>query len=98
MAKTKLIPLADRVVVTRGIEKKLVSGIILPDTATKDRPEYGTVVAVGRGRVSDTGARVPLEVVVGDTVVFPKYGMEEVTVDGVEYYILREDQILAIIK
>jgi chaperonin GroES len=98
MAKMKLIPLADRVVVTPVTEKKTLSGIIIPETAGKDRPERGTVVAVGKGRVGDDGKRIPLEVSVGDEVVFSKYGPEEIKVDGFDYYILREDQILAIIK
>lgn len=98
MAKTKIIPLADRVVVSGIDEKKTVSGIILPDAASKERPERGTVVAVGKGRKNDAGEYAPLEVSVGDTVLFSKYGPETVSVDGVDYYILREDQILAIIK
>jgi chaperonin GroES len=98
MAKTKLIPLADRVIVEPASEQKTKSGIIIPETAGKDRPEQGVVVAVGKGKVGDDNKRIPLEVSVGDTVVFAKYGPESVKVEGKEYFILREDQILAIIK
>jgi chaperonin GroES len=98
MATLKLIPLADRVVVTPVTEKKTVSGIIIPETASKERPERGTVVAVGKGKIGDNNIRIPLEVSVGDEVVFSKYGPEEIKVNGIDYYILREDQILAIIK
>jgi chaperonin GroES len=98
MAKLKLIPLADRVVVTPITEKKLSSGIIIPDTANKERPERGTVVAVGKGRLNDNGQRIAPEISVGDEVVFAKYGPEQITVEGVDYFILREDQILAVIK
>jgi chaperonin GroES len=98
MAKTKLVPLADRVIVTLQTEKKSLSGIIIPETANKERPERGVVVAVGKGRLGDDGKRMAPEVSPGDEVVFSKYGPEEITVDGTAYYILREDQILAIIK
>ena len=94
----RVVPLADRVVVTRGVEKVTASGLVIPDNAGKERPERGTVVAVGKGRKNDAGAFVPLEVAIGDEVVFAKYGPEEVMIDGVEYYILREDQILAIVR
>jgi len=98
MAKIKIQPLADRVIVTPVTEKKSASGIIIPDTANKERPERGTVVAVGSGRLNDEGVRIPLELAVGDEVVFSKYGPEEIKVDGVQYFILREDQVLAVIK
>lgn len=94
----RLQPLADRIVVRFGVEKKTVSGLIIPDTASKERPEHGTVVAVGKGRLNDQGVRIPLEVSVGDEVVFAKYGPEQVSLDGADYFILREDQILAVIK
>lgn len=98
MAKTTIIPLADRVVVSVVTEKKTLSGIIIPDTAGKERPERGVVTAVGKGRKNDKGEAIPVEVKVGDEVLFSKYGPEVIVVDGIEYYILREDQILAIIK
>jgi chaperonin GroES len=98
MAKTTLIPLADRVIVTLQTEKKSLSGIIIPQTASKERPERGIVVAVGKGRMNEDNKRIAPEVSVGDEVVFSKYGPEEIMLDGTPYYILREDQILAIIK
>ncbi len=98
MAKTKLHPLGDRIAVSILTEKKTASGIIIPDTASKERPEQGTVVAVGPGRLTDDGKRVPMQVKIGDTVVFSKYGLDEVKIDGSNYYLLREDQVLAVIK
>ncbi|HEX8947010.1 MAG TPA: co-chaperone GroES [Candidatus Paceibacterota bacterium] len=92
-------PLGDRVVVKPvGKEElsKSVSGIIIPDTANKEKPERGTVVAVGPGKYED-GERVPMAVKVGDTVLFSKYGYDEVKIDGEEYYILAESSVLAII-
>lgn len=96
----KLKPLGDRIVVApakREGEKKLASGIIIPETADKEKPEQGKVVAVGDGKFED-GKRVPMNVAVGDTVLFSKYGFDEVKVNGEEYYILSESNVLAIIK
>lgn len=92
----KLVPLADRVVV-KAIEQeeKTKGGIVLPDTA-KEKPQEGEVLAVGSGRLLDNGERVPLEVKVGDRVVYAKYGGTEIKLDGEEYIILRESDILAI--
>lgn len=95
-----LQPLGDRVVVKplspEEMGSKTASGIIIPDTAQEKATE-GTVVAVGPGRFDD-GMRTPMTVSVGDRVVFSKYGHEEVKVGGVEYYIVSESNILAIIK
>jgi len=93
-------PLGDRVVVEptiKGEEKVSASGIIIPDTVDKEKPAKGKVVAVGTGRYED-GDLIPMHVKVGQTVLFSKYGYDEVKVDGTEYYILSESQILAIIK
>ena len=103
MAKSKiksfhLVPLADRVIVSPVLEEKTKSGIIIPDTAGKERPERGLIVAVGKGKIGDDNKRIPLEVSVGDMVIFSKYGPDEIKIEGVHYYILREDQILAIIN
>jgi chaperonin GroES len=73
------------------------SGIILPDTA-KERPQEGEVMAVGTGRIMDDGTVVPLQVQVGDTVLFSKYGGTEIKISGEEYIILREDDVLAILE
>ena len=91
----KLQPLADRVVV-KPIEREEVTkgGIVLPDTA-KEKPQEGEVVAVGKGRVSDDGKRIPMDVKVGDIVVYAKYGGAEIKVEDEELVILRESDILA---
>lgn len=96
--KLDIVPLADRVIVAPMTEEKTKSGIIIPDTANKERPERGTVLAVGRGKMGEDNKPIPLEVKVGDIVIFSKYGPDEIKLEGTEYYILREDQILAIIK
>lgn len=99
-SKKGIIPLHDRVLV-KPIDadelNKTVSGIIIPDTVSKEKPEQGMVIAVGDGKW-ENGVKVLMSVKVGDRVVFSKYGYDEIKLDGVEYYILKEDQILAIIK
>lgn len=102
MASTKkslsISPLADRVVVKPASKEEVsASGIIIPDTASREKPERGTVVAAGPGKYDD-GALVPMTVKVGDQVLFSKYGYDEVKVDGEEYLILAESSILAVIK
>lgn len=89
-------PLADRVVL-RAItqEEKTKGGIVLPDTA-KEKPQEGEVMAVGTGKVLENGTKIPLEVKVGDRVVFSKYSGTEIKIDGEEYLILRESDILAV--
>jgi chaperonin GroES len=99
MAKIKIIPLGDRVLVQpEALITKTKSGIIIPDTANKERAEQGVVVAVGAGRTTDEGKTIAPKVKVGDTVLFTKYGPDEVKIDGEEYYILSESNILAVIK
>ncbi|MEW6080477.1 MAG: co-chaperone GroES [Bacillota bacterium] len=89
-------PLADRVVVKpSAAEEKTKGGIVLPDTA-KDKPQEGTAVAVGPGKLLENGTRVAPEVKVGDTVVYSKYSGTEIKIDGEEHLILRESDILAI--
>lgn len=91
-----LKPLGDRVVVkVLEQEERTKGGIVLPDTA-KEKPQQGKVIAVGPGRILDNGQRVPPEVKVGDQVLFAKYGGTEVEIDGEEYLVLRESDILAI--
>lgn len=90
-------PLEDRVVVKPSDpEEKLQSGIIIPDTA-KEKPQRGEIVAVGPGKVSDSGNRVAPEVKKGDTVLYGKYAGTEISIDGVDYLIMRESDILAIV-
>jgi len=95
--KLQLKPLADRVVVKKlEAEDKTAGGIVLPDTA-KEKPQQGEVLAVGAGRYDEKGARQPMEVKVGDKVLFAKYSGTEVKIDGVEYLIMAERDLLAII-
>ena len=92
-----LKPLADRVVVEPApAEDKSAGGIILPDTA-QEKPQQGTVVAVGPGKVSDSGSKVDMNVKKSDKVLYGKYSGSEVTFDGVDYVIMRESDILAVL-
>lgn len=94
----KIRPLHDRILVKRVEEEtKTKGGIIIPDTA-KEKPAEGKVAAVGNGRLGDDGKRIALEVKVGDRVLFSKYGGTEVKVEGEEYLIMREDDILGIVE
>ena len=96
-AKTKLRPLHDRVLVKRLEEQDEKHGsIIIPDTA-KEKPQEGKVIAVGTGKVTDDGKRLPLAVKEGDRILFGKYSGSEVKIDGTEYLILREEDILGIL-
>jgi len=93
----KLKPLSDRIVIKpAAAEEKTKGGIILPDTA-KEKPVVGEVVAVGPGKVTDEGKKVPMEVKVGDKVLYGKYSGTEVTVEGEEYLIMREADVFAIV-
>jgi chaperonin GroES len=93
----KIKPLADRVVIKpAAAEEKTKGGIILPDTA-KEKPVVGEIVAVGPGKVSDDGKKIPMEIKVGDKVLYGKYSGTEVTVEGEEYLIMREADIFAIV-
>ena len=94
----KIIPTSDHILVEALEEEITASGIIIPDTASKEKPQKGKVIAVGSGKVGDDGKRIPIEVKEGDTVLFTKYGPTEVKVDGKEYLVLNESDILAIIK
>ncbi len=91
-------PLADRILVRRIEEKETVrGGIIIPDTA-KEKPQEGEVVAVGPGRVGEDGKRIAMEVKKGDRVLIGKYSGTDVKIDGVEYCILREDDVLGVLS
>ena len=96
--KVMIKPLADRVVV-EPIEEEVTTkgGIVLPDTA-KEKPQRGKVIAVGSGKLLDSGQRVPLEVKEGDVVVFAKYCGTEIEIDGNEYIILSERDLLAVVE
>ncbi len=95
---TKLTPLHDRVLVRRVEETETTrGGIIIPDTA-KDKPQEGEVVAVGKGKISEEGKVRPLDVKAGDRILFGKYSGTEVKIDGNEYLIMREEEVLGIIE
>lgn len=94
----KLRPLGDKLIVSAASkEEKTASGLVLPETST-ERPEQGTVVAVGPGRFDEDGERMPMSVNVGDKVMFKKYSPDEIKVDGVDYLVLSESDILAVIE
>ena len=98
MKKTKLTPLADKVIVQQAeAETKTASGIIIPDTA-KEKPQEGKVVAIGSGSRTEDGKIIPMDVKVGDTVLFGKWSGTEVKIDGKEYSIMKESDIMGISK
>jgi len=95
-------PLGDRILIEplskEEREGKTASGIVIPDTAEKERPEEGKVIAAGPGKMTDDGKLLPMSVSVGARVLFTKYGPNEIKVDGKEYLIAREEDILAIVE
>ena len=94
----KIRPLNDRILVKRlEEEEKTAGGIIIPDSA-KEKPAEGEIVAVGPGKMNDSGDRVAMDVKVGDRVLFSKYGGTDVKLDGDDYLIMREDDILGVIE
>jgi chaperonin GroES len=95
--KTEIRPLHDRIIVERIEEgEQKVGGIIIPDTA-KEKPQQGKVIAVGKGKVEKDGKITPLDVKVGDTILFGKYSGQEIKLDGDEYLIMREEEVLGVI-
>lgn len=98
MAKIRVRPLHDRLLVRRLAEdEKTAGGIIIPDTA-KEKPQRGEVIAVGKGRITEDGKVTPLEVKEGDSVLFSKYSGTELKLDGTEYLMIREDDVLGILN
>jgi chaperonin GroES len=96
-SKVKLVPLGDRIVVQREeSQERTVGGIFLPDSA-KDKPTRGKIVSVGDGRVLENGSRSTLQVKVGDLVLFTSYAGENIEVDGEEYLLMNESEVLAVI-
>ena len=95
----KIRPLQDRVIVRRLEEhiEKTKGGIIIPDTA-KEKPQQGKIIAVGKGKVNDDGKLTPLDVKVGDTILFGKYSGSEIKLDGEEHLIMREEDILGVVE
>jgi chaperonin GroES len=97
-AATRIQPLSDRVVIKALDEsEQMRGGLYIPDTA-KEKPSQGEVVAVGPGKISDDGKRLGMDVKVGDKVLYGKYSGTEITLDGEEFLILRESDVLAVIK
>jgi len=95
----KIRPLHDRVIVKRKEdERKTASGIVIPDTASTEKPDQGEVLAVGAGKKDDQGKLIPLDVKVGDTVLFGKYAGQTVKVDGEEVLVMREEDIMGVIE
>ena len=94
----KVRPLHDRIIVQRlEEEEQQVGGIIIPDTA-KEKPQQGKVVAVGKGKVKEDGGIQPMDVKAGDTILFGKYSGQEIKLDGDDYLIMREDEVLGVVK
>lgn len=94
----KVVPLNDKIVVKRlEAEEKTAGGIVLPDTA-KEKPKQGKVLSLGDGKLLDNGQRAPFQVKEGDRVLFTSYAGSEVTLDGEEYLIMTEDDILAVVE
>ena len=90
-------PLHDRIIVQRIEEgEQKIGGIIIPDTA-KEKPQQGKVIAAGNGKAKDDGKRVPLDVKAGDLILFGKYSGQEIKIDGDEYLIMREDEVLGVL-
>ena len=94
----KIRPLHDRVIVKRFEEEQMRGGLYIPDTASKEKPQEGEVVAVCNGKILDSGTKIEMSVKVGDKVLFGKYSGTEVKLDGEELLILREDDILGVIE
>ena len=93
----KIRPLHDRIIVKRMEEQEVKKGgIIIPDSA-KEKPQEGKVIAVGNGKVADDGKKIPLDVKAGDKILFGKYSGTDIKIDGQEYLILREDEVLAVV-
>ncbi len=96
MAKVNLKPLGGNILV-KPVTEKSVSGIVLPDTVDREKPQKGEVIAVGTGKLTDDGKKLAFNVKVGDVILFKKYSPDEVEVDGEDYLIMDEDAILAIL-
>ena len=95
--KVALRPLHDRIIVKRIEEgEQKIGGIIIPDTA-KEKPQQGKVIAAGKGKIKDDGKLVPMDVKEGDTILFGKYSGQEIKLDGDEFLIMREDEVLAVL-
>ncbi len=95
---SKIRPLQDRLIVERiDVQEKTSAGIYIPDTA-KEKPQQGKVIAVGKGKVREDGTVQPLDLKAGDTILFGKYSGTEIKIDGEEYLIMREDDVLGVLE
>ncbi|MDQ7815234.1 MAG: co-chaperone GroES [Patescibacteria group bacterium] len=95
----QLRPLGDRVIVKPAAKEEMSkAGILLPDTAGKERPEQGEIIAVGPGRLLDNGSRAALSLKVGDKIVFKKYSPDEVKIEDIEYLVISESDVMAVIE
>lgn len=95
---TKLQPIGGNILVKPEAEQKTASGIVIPDTVDKEKPQRGKVITLGTGKLNEKGEKLAFNVKVGDTVMFKKYSPDELEVDGEDYLIMEESDILAIIK
>ena len=95
----KLKPLHDNIIVKQFEEEKITkSGIVIPDTTNGEKPQQGEVIAIGKGKINDKGELNPLEIKVGDKILFSKYSPSEIKIDGEEYLVMKESDVLAIIE
>jgi chaperonin GroES len=95
----QLRPLGDRVIVKPAAKEEMTkAGIILPDTVDKERPEQGEVIAVGPGKLLESGSRAPMSIKVGDKIVFKKYSPDEVKVEDQDYLVIAESDVMAVIE
>jgi len=98
-AKTKIQPLGGNILVEPvSEESKTAAGIVLPDTVNKEKPQKGKIVALGTGKVTDDGKKLPFNVKVGDIVIFKKYSPDELEIEDKEYLIMTEEDLLAIVR
>lgn len=97
--KSKIKPLGGNILIEAiEEESKTASGIVLPDTVDKEKPQKGKIVALGTGRVTEQGKKISFNVKIGDAVIFKKYSPDEIEIDGKEYLIMSEEDILAVVK
>ena len=95
----KLKPLGNKVILEAASKEEVTkSGIIIPDTVDKEKPEQATVLAVGDGKVGKDGNRIPIDVKVGDVVLFSKYSPTEIKIDGIEYLVVSDEDIMAVVE
>lgn len=93
----KLEPLSDKIIVV-AVEETSKSGFVIPETMDKEKPQKGEVLAVGPGRMSDDGKLIPMKIKVGDIIIFRKYAPDEFKIDGKDYLILSESDVIALVK